>query len=74
MNQNYGKLFVLVLLIIPKKDRQLHNIASCINKIREFRNRIYHYEPVLWSFYKVEENYKNIIQLLPGSMPIYLYG
>jgi hypothetical protein len=49
---------------ISKTDRQRTTIAPFIQKIRKFRNRVYHYEPIIWNFGALEQNYNNISQVL----------
>lgn len=38
----------LVFPSCPKKHRQRHNISTALSQIRDFRNRIFHHEPLLW--------------------------
>lgn len=50
----------LIFNNMRKQDRKLKNIKSKLNKIRKFRNRIYHYEPICWNFNNTAKNYENI--------------
>jgi hypothetical protein len=45
---------------MPKKDRQRHKVSSPINKIRNFRNRIFHHEPILWDLNAVNQIHSDI--------------
>jgi len=38
---------------MEKSERKRHNVSAPVNKIRDFRNRIFHHEPVLWNIDKV---------------------
>ncbi len=49
---------------LPKQQRQRNNVAGALNKIRNFRNRVYHYEPICWNFNATNTNYKAIIQVI----------
>ncbi len=45
---------------MSKTDRQRHNVSAPINKIRDFRNRVFHHEPILWNISKVEQIHADI--------------
>jgi len=45
---------------MPKKKKKRGNVAKKLNKIRNFRNRISHYEPISWNVEAMNNNYKNI--------------
>jgi len=47
----------------PKPDKQRHKISAPLNIIRNFRNRIYHYEPISWNLQAVKENHQKIYQV-----------
>ena len=49
---------------IDKKQRQRNKISAPINKIRDFRNRIFHHEPVSWNLDKLEETHNRIIMVM----------
>jgi len=49
---------------IPRTQRRRTTIGPYIQKIRKFRNRVYHYEPICWNFRGLERNYENIIQVI----------
>lgn len=49
---------------MPKKERQRNNVAGALNKVRNFRNRVYHYEPICWDFNATNNNYTNIITVM----------
>lgn len=40
---------------MPKEKRQRRNVSAPVNRIREFRNRIFHHEPVCWKFERLEQ-------------------
>lgn len=45
---------------IPKSERQRKNVSSPVNKIRNFRNRVFHHEPIAWRLEKLEEIHKQL--------------
>lgn len=49
---------------MPKQDRKRHMVSGPLNKIRDFRNRVYHNEPISWRLDKVEEIHDKIIVVL----------
>lgn len=49
---------------LPKKEKQRAVIASKLNNIRKFRNRIYHFEPIAWNVNAMKNNYKNICDVM----------
>jgi len=49
---------------LPKKERQRHKVSVALNNIRNFRNRVYHNEPVAWSFDALESIHEEIIEVL----------
>jgi hypothetical protein len=48
---------------MAKSERKRHNVSAPINKIRDFRNRIFHHEPVLWNIEKVEQIHSDIYKV-----------
>lgn len=67
-NAKYEKILWKPLRTIfsnmPKNQRQRNNVAGALNKIRNFRNRIYHYEPICWDFNATNNNYNNIAKTI----------
>ncbi|MFV8339548.1 hypothetical protein ACNQGL_09770 [Flavobacterium sp. LB3P21] len=49
---------------MPKQERQRNNVAGILNKVRNFRNRVYHYEPICWDFNATNNNYNNITKAI----------
>ena len=49
---------------IEKSERQRNNISAPINKIRDFRNRVFHHEPISWRIDKLEETHHRIIMVM----------
>lgn len=49
---------------LDKKQRQRNKISAPVNKIRNFRNRIFHHEPVSWDLDKLEETHERIITVM----------
>ena len=50
------------------KQQQIHNISHKLDKIRRFRNRIFHYEPILKDDIKIQDIYNRILEIL-GYLP-----
>lgn len=40
---------------MPKLEKKRHNVSAPLNKIRNFRNRVYHNEPITWNFNYLDE-------------------
>ncbi len=49
---------------IPKNERQRANVSAPLNRIRNFRNRIYHNEPIAWNLGNIEAFRAEIYQVL----------
>lgn len=49
---------------IPKKDRKRSEISSKLNNIRAFRNRIYHYEPIIWNAEILDQKHREIFEVM----------
>ena len=49
---------------MPKSIRQRHKLSAPINRIRNLRNRIYHYEPIIWHIETVEKQIAECYDLL----------
>lgn len=49
---------------IEKRKRQRNNISAPINKIRNFRNRVFHHEPISWNLEKLEEVHNMIFEVM----------
>lgn len=49
---------------MPKPDRKRHNVSAPLNKIRNFRNRVYHNEPIAWNFSYLKDMHKEIHTVL----------
>lgn len=49
---------------LEKAKRQRHVVSAPINKIRNFRNRIFHHEPICWNFEELEKTHDNILLVM----------
>lgn len=49
---------------IEKSERQRNTISAPLNKIRDFRNRVFHHEPISWRIDKLEETHNRIIRVM----------
>ncbi len=67
-NRRYAKIFWKplhrIFINTPKANRKRTDISSKLNHIRTFRNRIYHYEPIIWNEEVLEQKRKDILQLI----------
>lgn len=67
-NRKYAKYLWKPLLKafpnIPKEYRKRTIVSSRLNHIRTFRNRIYHYEPIIWDFEKILIEHKEIFEII----------
>ncbi len=67
-NRKYAKIFWKPLHRIfvnaPKTNRKRTDISSKLNHIRTFRNRIYHYEPIIWNEEVLNQKRKEMLQLI----------
>lgn len=62
---------------MPKNIRQRHKVSVPLNKIRYFRNRVYHNEPISWNFPFLETIHQEIIEVsgwLNNELPAYTKG
>ena len=49
---------------MAKIDRKRHKVSGPINNIRNFRNRVYHNEPIAWKLEAIELVYQDLIRVL----------
>ncbi|MBB6004010.1 hypothetical protein [Arcicella rosea] len=49
---------------LEKINRQRKTVSAPLNKIRNFRNRVFHHEPISWNFSELENTHKEIIQVM----------
>ena len=49
---------------IPKQERKRAEISSKLNQIRTFRNRLYHYEPIIWDLEVLNQKHDLIFEVL----------
>lgn len=49
---------------LEKSQRQRNNVSAPVNKIRNFRNRVFHHEPISWNLYKLEEIHNTILEVM----------
>lgn len=47
-----------------KQERKRHNVSSSLNKIRNFRNRIFHQESITWNFEFLEQIHFELYKVL----------
>ncbi len=67
-NRKYAKIFWKplhrIFINTPKTNRKRTDISSKLNHIRTFRNRIYHYEPIIWNKEVLNQKREDILQLI----------
>jgi hypothetical protein len=49
---------------MPKAMRQRKHLSAPINNFRNFRNRIFHNEPICWKLSKLDGNHSQILEVL----------
>jgi len=59
----------LVFRHMPKEQRQRKHVSAPLNRFRTFRNRIFHNEPICWSFNQLDQIHSEIIQLMGWINP-----
>jgi len=49
---------------LPKAKKQRKHISAPINNFRNFRNRIFHNEPICWNLAKLAEIHDQMVEVL----------
>ena len=49
---------------LEKKERKRNNVSAPINHIRNFRNRVFHHEPISWRLDKLKDTHNQIIRVM----------
>jgi hypothetical protein len=49
---------------LPKAKKQRKHISAPINNFRNFRNRIFHNEPICWNLAKLAETHEQMLEVL----------
>ncbi len=49
---------------LEKQQRQRNNVSAPINKIRDFRNRVFHHEAISWNLERLEETHTRILTVM----------
>lgn len=49
---------------LEKSERQRNNVSAPINKIRDFRNRVFHHEPISWNLDRLSETHERILKVM----------
>ena len=60
---------------MPKTNRKRNNVSAPLNRIRNFRNRVYHNEPIAWNFKALEDIHSEIITVLSwmnDRLPVFI--
>lgn len=67
-NRKYARIFWKPLHRIfpnmPKENKKRTEVSSRLNHIRVFRNRIYHYEPIIWDLEILKKKRKEILETI----------
>lgn len=67
-NRKYAKIYWKPLHRIfqnmPKENRKRAEVSSRLNHIRVFRNRVYHYEPIIWDLEVLKQKKKDILEII----------
>ncbi|MCC5924606.1 MAG: hypothetical protein JJT77_12545 [Crocinitomicaceae bacterium] len=62
--KTYWKPLHRIFEHIPKHQRKRSEISAKLNHIRTFRNRIYHYEPIIWDSEVLDQKHNDILDVL----------
>lgn len=62
--KTYWKPLHRIFEHIPKHQRKRSDIAARLNHIRTFRNRVYHYEPIIWDAEVLDQKHNDILDVL----------
>lgn len=65
----YWKPLLHIFPLLPKHEKKRSIVATKLNNIRKFRNRIFHYEPICIDLSILETNHNNIIDVLCWMNP-----
>lgn len=72
-NRKYARYFWKPLLKafpkLPNDCRKRTIVSAKLNHIRTFRNRIYHYEPIIWDIREIVNKRKDIYEVLKWIEP-----
>jgi len=72
-NRSNAKIFWKPLLkafpYLPKKMRKRTSISPKLNRLRTFRNRIYHYDPIVWDIRELVSRRAEIDKILTWIEP-----
>ena len=72
-NRKYAKFFWKPLLKafskIPSDCRKRTIVSAKLNHIRTFRNRIYHYEPIIWDIREIVNKRNDIYEIMTWIEP-----
>lgn len=49
---------------LEKSKKQRNKVSSPLNKIRDFRNRVFHHEPISWNLNSLEETNARILMVM----------
>lgn len=49
---------------MEKKIRQRKQVSAPVNKIRNFRNRVFHHEPIAWNSEALENIHEDILKVI----------
>lgn len=67
-NRKYARIFWKPLHRIfpnmPKENKKRTEVSSRLNHIRVFRNRIYHYEPIIWDLEILKKKREEILETI----------
>lgn len=67
-NRKYAKVFWKplhrIFINMPKENKKRTEVSSRLNHIRVFRNRVYHYEPIIWNLEILKKKKKEILETI----------
>jgi hypothetical protein len=60
---------------MPKTDRKRKNVSTALNHLRNFRNRVFHHEPISWDLQWLEEIHREmltVISWINKDLPVWI--
>jgi hypothetical protein len=64
----WPRLLPSIFPFLPKSLRTRHHLSRQLNRIRNLRNRVFHYEPI-WHWNDLPQQHQNILNLLQWLSP-----
>lgn len=67
--KNFWKPLIKTFPHLPNDCRKRTIVSAKLNHVRTFRNRIYHYEPIIWDIREIVNKRKDIYEIMGWIEP-----